>query len=84
LRASGLLDGNLPPDFAVPEPTDVAALMPDEVPLDDIEEEDAAAEAAAAEAEAAVEAAAEAAAEADVEGGDEGADLPADEDADKS
>ncbi len=80
LRASGLLDGNLPPDFAVPEPTDVAALMPDEVPLDDIEDEEAAAEAAAAEAEAAVEAAAEAA-EAD---GDEGADLPAAEDADKS
>lgn len=41
LRASGLLDGNLPPDFAVPEPTDVAALMPDEVPLDEIEEEEA-------------------------------------------
>jgi segregation and condensation protein B len=44
LRASGLLDGNLPPDFAVPDPTDVAALMPDEVPLDDIEEEEADAE----------------------------------------
>lgn len=41
LRASGLLDGNLPPDFAVPEPTDVAALMPDEVPLDEIEEDEA-------------------------------------------
>jgi segregation and condensation protein B len=41
LRASGLLDGNLPPDFAVPEPTDVAALMPDEVPLDEVEEEEA-------------------------------------------
>lgn len=40
LRASGLLDGNLPPDFSVPEPTDVAALMPDEVPLDAIEEEE--------------------------------------------
>jgi segregation and condensation protein B len=40
LRASGLLDGNLPPDFAVPEPTDVAALMPDEVPLDAVEEDD--------------------------------------------
>ena len=37
LRASGLLDGNLPPDFSVPEPTDVAALMPDEVPLEDPE-----------------------------------------------
>jgi len=40
LRASGLLDGNLPPDFTVPEPTDVAALMPDEVPLDEIEEDE--------------------------------------------
>ena len=40
LRASGLLDGNLPPDFSVPEPMDVAALMPDEVPLDAIEEEE--------------------------------------------
>lgn len=51
LRASGLLDGNLPPDFAVPEPTDVAALMPDEVPLDEIEEEEAAAAEAAEEGE---------------------------------
>ncbi len=42
LRASGLLDGNLPPDFAVPEPTDVAALMPDELPLDAGEDEDGA------------------------------------------
>jgi segregation and condensation protein B len=40
LRASGLLDGNLPPDFAVPEPTDVAALMPDELPLEADEDED--------------------------------------------
>jgi segregation and condensation protein B len=40
LRASGLLDGNLPPDFAVPEPTDVAALMPDELPLEAGEDED--------------------------------------------
>jgi segregation and condensation protein B len=39
LRASGLLDGNLPPDFAVPEPDDVAALMPDELPLDAVEDE---------------------------------------------
>ncbi len=35
LKAAGLLDGNLPPDFRVPEPRDVAALMPDELPLDD-------------------------------------------------
>ena len=34
LRGSGLLDANLPPDFKVPEPTDIAALMPDELPLD--------------------------------------------------
>ena len=40
LRASGLLDGNLPPDFSVPEPTDVAALMPDELPLDAGEEDE--------------------------------------------
>jgi len=40
LRASGLLDGNLPPDFSVPEPTDMAALMPDEVALDAIEEDE--------------------------------------------
>ncbi len=35
LKAAGLLDANLPPGFAVPEPTDVAALMPDELPLGD-------------------------------------------------
>ena len=35
LKGAGLLDGNLPPGFAVPEPTDVAALMPDELPLED-------------------------------------------------
>ena len=40
LRASGLLDGNLPPDFAVPEPSDVAALMPDELPLEVTEADD--------------------------------------------
>jgi segregation and condensation protein B len=34
LKGAGLLDSNLPPDFKVPEPTDVAALMPDELPLD--------------------------------------------------
>lgn len=38
LKGAGLLDSNLPPDFTVPEPTDVAALMPDELPLDAIEE----------------------------------------------
>jgi segregation and condensation protein B len=41
LKGAGLLDANLPPDFTVPEPTDVAALMPDELPLDAIEEAEA-------------------------------------------
>lgn len=36
LKASGLLSGNLPPDLQVPEPSDVAELLPDELPLDDI------------------------------------------------
>ncbi len=40
LKAQGLLDSNLPPGFTVPEPRDVAALMPDELPLDDGELED--------------------------------------------
>ncbi len=35
LKAAGLLDNNLPLGFTVPEPTDVAALMPDELPLTD-------------------------------------------------
>ncbi len=39
LKGAGLLDSNLPPGFAVPEPTDIAALMPDELPLDADEEE---------------------------------------------
>src|SRR5262249_24217393 len=34
LKGAGLLDNNLPPDFTVPEPTDAAALMPDELPVD--------------------------------------------------
>jgi segregation and condensation protein B len=37
-RGAGLLDSNLPPGFTVPEPTDAAALMPDEIPLDAEEE----------------------------------------------
>lgn len=45
LKAAGLLDSNLPPDFKVPEPTDVASLMPDELPLsDDGDEEEEAQE----------------------------------------
>ena len=35
LKGAGLLDSNLPPDFSVPSPTDVAKLMPDELPLED-------------------------------------------------
>lgn len=35
LRGAGLLDATLPPGFQVPQPTDVAALMPDELPLED-------------------------------------------------
>ncbi len=34
LKGAGLLDGNLPPNFTIPNPTDVAALMPDELPLE--------------------------------------------------
>jgi segregation and condensation protein B len=39
LKGAGLLDANLPPDFAVPEPTDAAALTPDELPLAEEAEE---------------------------------------------
>ena len=35
LKGAGLLDGNLPPGFTMPDPSDVAALMPDELPLED-------------------------------------------------
>ena len=34
LKSAGLLDSTLPPDFAIPEPSDIAALMPDELPLE--------------------------------------------------
>jgi segregation and condensation protein B len=40
LKAQGLLDSNLPPGFSVPSPTDVASLMPDELPLDADDEDD--------------------------------------------
>jgi segregation and condensation protein B len=40
LKAAGLLDSNLPPGFTVPSPTDVAALMPDELPLTDESDDD--------------------------------------------
>jgi segregation and condensation protein B len=39
LKGAGLLQNNLPPDFTVPEPTDSAALMPDELPLEAGDEE---------------------------------------------
>ena len=39
LKGAGLLDSNLPPGFSVPDPTDVASLMPDELPLDAADEE---------------------------------------------
>jgi len=40
LKAAGLLDSTLPPGFEVPSPSDVAALMPDELPLDASDDED--------------------------------------------
>jgi segregation and condensation protein B len=40
LMGAGLLDGSLPPDFTVPEPTDAAALMPNELPLDAVEDDE--------------------------------------------
>lgn len=39
LKGAGLLDSTLPTGFSMPEPKDVAALMPDELPLD-AEDED--------------------------------------------
>jgi segregation and condensation protein B len=40
LKGAGLLDGNLPPGFTVPEPSDIAALMPDELPLESSDEDE--------------------------------------------
>ncbi|MBS0244775.1 MAG: SMC-Scp complex subunit ScpB [Proteobacteria bacterium] len=39
LKAAGLLDATLPAGFQVPSPTDVAALMPDELPLEEGDEQ---------------------------------------------
>ena len=39
LKGAGLLDATLPADFQMPEPTDIAALMPDEDPLEEGEEQ---------------------------------------------
>lgn len=44
LKATGLLDGTLPPGFTVPDPVSVAALMPDELPLEAEEDEEEEAE----------------------------------------
>ena len=41
LKGAGLLASDLPPDFSVPDPKNVAALMPDELPLEHEEEETA-------------------------------------------
>ncbi len=38
LKGAGLLDATLPPDFKVPLPQDIAALMPDELPIEDEED----------------------------------------------
>ena len=40
LKGAGLLDSTLPAGFTVPEPRDVAALMPDELPLDSGDEDE--------------------------------------------
>ncbi len=40
LRGAGLMSAQLPPDFSVPQPSDVASLMPDELPLEDDADED--------------------------------------------
>ena len=40
LKGTGLLSANLPADFQMPEPTDLAELMPDELPLEADEEAD--------------------------------------------
>nr|WP_280514496.1 SMC-Scp complex subunit ScpB [Chthonobacter albigriseus] len=37
LRGAGLLEGNIPPGFSIPLPTDASALTPDEDPLDEPE-----------------------------------------------
>lgn len=39
LKGAGLLDAVLPPDFRVPQPKELAALLPDELPLEEDDEE---------------------------------------------
>ena len=78
LRAQGLLDGHLPPGFAIPDPTSVAALMPDELPLEEAGEEEASEEEAEASA---ADAADDDGAEAEDDAGEavEDRDLPGDD-----
>ena len=40
LKGAGLLDAVLPPDFRVPQPKELAALLPDELPLEEDEPEE--------------------------------------------
>lgn len=40
LKGTGLLDATLPSGFTLPDPRDVAALMPDELPLDETEDDE--------------------------------------------
>ncbi|MEO1206449.1 MAG: SMC-Scp complex subunit ScpB [Pseudomonadota bacterium] len=40
LKGAGLLDPTMPANFDMPQPTDVAELLPDELPLDDEDAED--------------------------------------------
>lgn len=44
LKGSGLLDSSLPTGFTMPEPRDIASLLPDELPLDAGEEDTGAAQ----------------------------------------
>ena len=44
LKGAGLLDAALPPNFRVPQPKELAALMPDELPLEEEDTEDSAPE----------------------------------------
>jgi segregation and condensation protein B len=40
LKGAGMLDANLPPDFRVPKPQELAALMPDELPIEALDEDE--------------------------------------------
>ena len=81
LKAQGLLDGHLPPGFTVPDPTSVAALMPDELPLEEAAEDDEAPDAVEDEGQ---DEALEGDAEPQAQGDDGDPDLPDDGSAVKS